>query len=87
MIELSWKMLKKILSYEKIESTTPLDVLRKAYQFNLINDEDQWLSILDDRNNTSHMYKQKDAKRVFENIKRHFPVMHKTYITLKEIYD
>lgn len=85
-IELYWKVLKKILSYEKIESTTPRDVLRKAYQFKLIDDEDQWLSMLDDRNNTSHVYKQEDAKRVFENIKSHFPIMAKTYTNLKEKY-
>lgn len=71
-IELYWKVLKKILFYEKIESTTPRDVLRKAYQFKLINDEEQWLSMLDDRNNTSPIYKQEDAKRVFDNIKERF---------------
>jgi nucleotidyltransferase substrate binding protein (TIGR01987 family) len=37
-IELFWKILKKILFHEKIESTTPRDTLSKAYQYKLIND-------------------------------------------------
>ena len=85
-IELYWKTLKKILAYEKVESTTPRDVLSKAFQFNLIDDEDAWLATLDDRNNTSHMYSQEEAKRVFSRIKAYLPVLRKTYDTLKDAY-
>ncbi len=38
-IEFYWKILKKALAYEKIESSTPRDVMNKAYQYKLINDE------------------------------------------------
>ena len=36
-IEFYMKVLKKFLAYEKIESTTPRDVLSKAFQFKLID--------------------------------------------------
>lgn len=85
-IELFWKVLKKVLIYEKIEATTPRDVLNKAYQFNLIDNESAWLGMLDDRNNTSHVYKQEEAKKVFENIKSYMPVFQSTYKFLKEKY-
>ena len=81
------KVLKKILAYEKIDSTTPREVLKKAFQFNLIDDEDLWLKILDDRNNTSHVYKQEDADRVFKHIKMYLPVFEKTYSNLKKKYN
>ncbi len=42
--------------------------------------------MLDDRNNNSHVYKQEDAKPVFENIKTYEPVLVKTYTSLKEKY-
>lgn len=84
--ELFWKTLKKILAYEKIEATTPRDVINKAFQFKLIDDELIWLNILDDRNTTSHVYKQKDAERVFINIQNYLPVFEKTYENLKEKY-
>ncbi len=85
-IELFWKVLKKILSYEKVDSTTPRDVLSKSFQFKLIDNEKVWLNMLDDRNNTTHVYKQEDAKRVFESIKTYLPVFEKTYSALKIKY-
>jgi len=85
-IELYWKVLKKFLNYEKIDSSTPRDVLRKSFQFNLIDNEDMWLRMLDDRNNTSHVYSQKDAEKIFENIKIYYPIMDATYKQLKTKY-
>ena len=85
-IELYWKVLKKILTYEKVDCTTPRDVLRQAYQFKIINDEAMWLAMLDDRNNTSHVYKEEDAKRVYEHIKIYLPVLENTYASLKQLY-
>jgi len=85
-IELFWKVLKKILAHEKIDSTTPKDVLSKAFQFSLIGDEKMWLGMLDDRNNTSHIYKYEDAKKVFENIKLYLPILEKTYNKLEKKY-
>ena len=85
--ELFWKVLKKILAYEKIDCTTPREVFKKAFQFCLINDEELWLQILDDRNNTSHVYKQEDAKRVFKNIKTYLPIFVETYSNIKSRYN
>lgn len=85
-IELFLKNLKKILLHEKIETTTPRDTLAKAYQYNLINDEAAWLLMLDDRNNTSHAYKEAEAKIIFEHIKTYLPVFQATYLKLKEQY-
>ncbi|MCX7338803.1 MAG: HI0074 family nucleotidyltransferase substrate-binding subunit [Alphaproteobacteria bacterium] len=82
-IELFWKVLKKFLAYEKIDTTTPRDVLKNAFQYNFIDDEDVWLLMLDDRNKTSHLYKQEQAKQIFKNIQSHYPVMQRTYDALK----
>lgn len=73
-IELFWKTLKKILLHEKIDSSTPRDVLSKAYQYGLIDDENIWLQMLDDRNNTSHAYREERAKIIFGNIQKYLPI-------------
>ncbi len=87
-IELYWKVLKKFLSYEVVETTTPRDVLKKAYQFKLIDDEKMWLQMMHDQNRTSHVYKQEVAKQVFQNIMIYWPVIKKNYEKLKEkFYD
>jgi nucleotidyltransferase substrate binding protein (TIGR01987 family) len=85
-IELFWKVLKKVLSYEKIESTTPRDVLSKAYQYRVIDSEDVWLQILDDHNNALHAYREEEAKHLFEHIKSYLPVFEATYAAIQQKY-
>jgi len=86
-IELFWKTLKKILRYEKEDATTPRDTLSKAYQYKLIDFEDDWLNMLDDRNNTSHAYDEEKAKIIFEHIKSYLPIFEATYDSLKDKYN
>lgn len=85
-IELYWMVFKKVLSYEKMDATIPREMLSQMSKIKLINDESMWLSMLDDRNSTSHVYKQEEAFRVFNNIKLYLPVLQKTYRSLKHRY-
>ena len=85
-IELFWKVLKKVLQHEKIESTTPRDTISKAFQYNLINDEKIWLTMLDDRNNASHAYKEAEAKRIFKAINTYLPVFESSYRAIQDKY-
>ena len=85
-IELYWKVLKKILSYEKIEAVTPREVISKAFQFKLINDDAAWLAMLDDRNQTSYVYHLEMSKSVFKHIKSYIPILEETYLALKKKY-
>ncbi len=48
--ELFWKVLQKVLAYEKIEANTPRELLNVAYIYALIDDEALWLRMLTDRN-------------------------------------
>lgn len=85
-IELFWKILQKFLRYEKLEANTPREVLSKSYVAKLIDQEDVWLKMLDDRNLTSHMYKEALAKEIFARIKSYIPVLEITYKNLQERY-
>ncbi|MBS0236576.1 MAG: nucleotidyltransferase substrate binding protein [Proteobacteria bacterium] len=84
--ELYWKLLKKILTYSKVTASGPKDVIGKAYQFELINDEQAWLAMLKDRNRTSHLYSKEEAEEVFRNIQGYLPVLEETYAKLKQRY-
>lgn len=57
--ELGWKLLKWVLSYEgdaRAASGSPREIIKAAYgYFDFIN-EDTWLAMLRDRNNTAHIY-------------------------------
>lgn len=68
--ELAWKTLKNYLEDQGvIEVSFPKNVLRKAFQDNLIEDGDLWLQMLEDRNLLSHVYEQTVSDRVFDRIK------------------
>lgn len=86
-LELFWRMLKKILQYEKIEAVSPRDTLRKAYQNKLIDSDQVWLAMLDDRNNISHAYKEAMAMLIAEHAKDYLPIFEQTYAKLKKQYN
>lgn len=67
--ELTWKTLKRKLEDEGQITTTPKDVIRKAFEFNYILDEELWLQIIKDRNLTVHTYDQDLADELIKEIK------------------
>lgn len=64
-LELFWKTLKRLLAEEGVETSTPKDTLRKAFQVGWLTDEGAWLQMLSDRNTTSHIYDEETAKRIY----------------------
>lgn len=82
-IELYWKTLKRMLQAEGIESKTPRETLKEAYQAGWLQNDHLWLQMLKDRNETSHTYDEETALRILKNIKSYFPEMKETFIMLK----
>ena len=81
-IELTWKTLKKCLAIEGIEANTPRESVQLAYSVHWINDETAWLSMLKDRNLTSHTYKEDLALEIYHRLPNHFEAMHSLYLLL-----
>ena len=85
-IEIYWKMLKRLLQSEGIETKTPRETLKEAYQVGWFTNEKAWLQMLKDRNETSHVYDEEMARRILQNIITYYPEMKNTYIHLKNRY-
>lgn len=67
--ELAWKTMREYLldqGYSEINS--PKAVIRQAYAFGMIKDEQAWLALQTDRNMTGHVYDEETAKEIFERI-------------------
>ncbi|MDA0242162.1 MAG: nucleotidyltransferase substrate binding protein [Chloroflexi bacterium] len=63
--ELSWKLLKDYLEEQGfIGLKSPREVLKKAFEVELISEGHQWLQLLQDRNLTSHTYNEAIAREV-----------------------
>lgn len=70
--ELLWKTLKIFLSYEGIECKTPRGCLKEAFRIGIIEDEEKFLDMLEDRNRTSHIYNKETSEEIFERIKTEY---------------
>ena len=70
--ELSWKVLKKILLDQGVQTQGAKDVYTQAYRLNLIAHESVWLSMIRDRNQSAHVYEEKEAAEIAERIRTHY---------------
>jgi nucleotidyltransferase substrate binding protein (TIGR01987 family) len=74
--ELGWKLLKKmLLDIEGIDALSPKKSLQFAFQLEWIDDEQAWLSMLNDRNLTSHTYREEYAREIYSHLPRHLKMM------------
>jgi nucleotidyltransferase substrate binding protein (TIGR01987 family) len=67
--ELAWKTTKVFLEDSGIiDINSPKAVIKEAYAQKLIRNEKNWLLMLNDRNMTSHMYKEEMAVEIAKRI-------------------
>jgi nucleotidyltransferase substrate binding protein (TIGR01987 family) len=68
--ELTHKTLREFMKYlgVTLENSFPRTIYKKAYVNNLISDDLVWISLLEDRNSTSHIYNEKLADEIAERI-------------------
>lgn len=63
--ELSWKTTKEYLEdIGIVDKNSPKVIFREAYSQKLIENEENWLLMLNDRNQTSHVYQEKMAEEI-----------------------
>ena len=58
--ELSWKIMKRILAAQGVESTAPRDIFRKAATAQLIDNPEAWFGFIEKRHLTSYTYEQEN---------------------------
>lgn len=88
--ELGWKLLKRLLAYEGdpvATSGSPRDILKASFRYYGFMDEEAWLSMLRDRNNTAHVYDGANARRLVDTvISRYIPEFQRMQRELEELY-
>ena len=77
--ELAWKLMREVLLYRGKEVSSPRMAIKQSFKENFFEDGQGWIDMLDDRNLTSHTYKQDLANEIYERIKN------KHYVLLKEL--
>ena len=83
--ELSWKILKDYLESEGFVTKSPKATIKQAFQVEIIDNGDVWISALTDRNLTSHTYDETTTNEIIEKIKeQYFSEIEKLYQFLKK---
>jgi nucleotidyltransferase substrate binding protein (TIGR01987 family) len=84
--EALWKFLKEYLQEkEGIVCSSPKACFRETFSVGLIREEDTvlFLQMTDDRNMTSHTYKEEVARLIYGKLKEYSVLMEKLFLQLK----
>jgi nucleotidyltransferase substrate binding protein (TIGR01987 family) len=81
--ELFWKTLKLMLKYYGVKCNNPRTCIKEAFRNGLIDDDEIFLDMLEDRNLTSHIYDKQTANEIFERIKKFYTA--KLFETVRKI--
>lgn len=71
--ELLWKTLQKyMLGLEMLDELGPGNVIRTAFQYNIIDNGSIYMSMLKNRNLITHTYKEDIAEEIYTHIKEEY---------------
>jgi nucleotidyltransferase substrate binding protein (TIGR01987 family) len=82
--ELFWKTLRVMLQQEGIEAASPRQVIKEAYAVGWLDNEEAWLTMLEARNLSAHVYNEELAEEIYRNVKATAPIMQEEYLRLLE---
>lgn len=66
--ETFWKAFQKIVEAQGEKAPFPRAAIAGAFQLGVIGDEDTWLDMIRDRNQTSHVYNENISKAIYAHI-------------------
>lgn len=85
--ELIWKTLKLFLLDQGIRAVSPREAFKESFRFGIIKDQETFLNIISDRNNTVHIYNEEKSREIFQRIKEEYLLVIKNLISEIESYE
>ena len=81
--DLSWKSVKSIARINGIECYSPRECFKTAFQLKLISHDERWLEMIEDRNLTTHLYKENQANKVYRKLPRYLEMFQNLLFEIK----
>jgi nucleotidyltransferase substrate binding protein (TIGR01987 family) len=81
--ELAWKIMKRFLSTQGIETLSPKDTFRKAALAKIIDDPEIWFDFQEKRNLTAHTYEEENLKAIVKILELFSLELNKIIIRIK----
>ena len=70
------------------EFNSPRATVKECFQIGIIENAEEWLDMLDDRNLTSHTYDEEIAKEIYSNIlSKYYKTLEKTRNKMKSVIE
>lgn len=76
-VELAWKCVQKFLREQEIICRSPKECLKEAFKFGLVEDDEKWIMIFEDRNLTVHTYDENTAEEVYGRLSGYLEIFKK----------
>lgn len=70
--ELAWKLIKSMLNYEGIDAVSPRSSIREGWKQSIIDNAEDWLQMLEQRNLSLHTYNESTAMDIYEKIRHEY---------------
>ncbi len=68
-VETGWKTLREFMKERGLNERYPKDIVRRAFQFDLVSDAESWLAAINRRNATSHTYDHASVVAIEQEIR------------------
>ena len=81
--ELAWKAVAAALSEEGVDAPSPRHALQEARRLGWIEDDPQYLTLIEDRNLTSHTYHEATAAAVLSRMPVHIKLFERLLAALE----
>lgn len=82
--ELAWKYVQKFLRSQGIICRSPKECFQEGFKFELIQDNEKWLKMIDDRNLTVHTYNEKLAEEISKRFRDYLELFEQLMKNLKK---
>lgn len=82
--DLAWKSLKVYARKEGIDCYSPRNCIKTAFQLELIDYDENWLSMIEDRNRAAHIYRAEIAESIYLHLPGYLELYKKLLKGLKD---
>jgi len=81
--EMSWKALKRYLEFLGFEVKNPRQTFKESYSQQIIDDENIWLDMIEQRNLSSHIYDELEISEILDKKENYLKAFQKLKIQLE----
>ena len=82
--DLAWKSIKEFAREQGVECYSPRACFKIAFQLKLIDYDEKWLKMLEDRNLSTHLYSQELADKFYSRLSGYLELFKKLSTNLNE---